>query len=281
MTDVGDKKGKIKMNKNNLRQKQPSCLVAFLENKHSLLPDTVFSRFTSHFSRKRIAFTLAEVLITLGIIGVVAALTLPSLVASYRKQETVARLKKFYSTFTNAIRFSEVENGDSTNWEYAPQNLGTPETWQANNEFFNKYLFPYMKGIKKCDAREAGCGNLIPDISPTESGINKSRFIFEDGSCFMILTGGASSRGANIHGLLDYNCWNGPNKAGRDQFSFYLFFSQNSENYTPFQYITNNKPIKDLSRGELLEKCSKNNLECGALIQHDNWEISKDYPVKF
>ena len=55
MTDVGDKKGKIKMNKNNLQQKQPNNPVAFLENKHSLLPDTDFSRFTSHFSRKRIA----------------------------------------------------------------------------------------------------------------------------------------------------------------------------------------------------------------------------------
>ena len=37
-------------------------------------------------------FTLAEVLITLGIIGVVAALTLPSLITNYRKKQTVAQL---------------------------------------------------------------------------------------------------------------------------------------------------------------------------------------------
>ena len=43
--------------------------------------DTVFLRFTSNFSRKRVAFTLAEVLITLGIIGVVASLTLPSVIS--------------------------------------------------------------------------------------------------------------------------------------------------------------------------------------------------------
>ena len=42
-------------------------------------------------------FTLAEVLITLGIIGVVSALTLPSLITSYKKQEASARLKKFNS----------------------------------------------------------------------------------------------------------------------------------------------------------------------------------------
>ena len=61
MTDVGEKKGKIKMNENNLQQKQPNNPVAFLENKHSLLPDTVFSRFTSHFSRKRKARRAGDV----------------------------------------------------------------------------------------------------------------------------------------------------------------------------------------------------------------------------
>ena len=53
--------------------------------------ETVFSRFTSHFSLKRkAAFTLAEVLITLGIIGIVAALTLPSLIQSYKERVTSA-----------------------------------------------------------------------------------------------------------------------------------------------------------------------------------------------
>ena len=59
MTNVGDKKGKIKMNKNNLQQKQPN---------------------------NPTAFTLAEVLITLGIIGVVATLTLPTLIQNYQKR---------------------------------------------------------------------------------------------------------------------------------------------------------------------------------------------------
>ena len=38
-------------------------------------------------NKKKTAFTLAEVLITLGIIGIVAAMTLPTLIASYNKQE--------------------------------------------------------------------------------------------------------------------------------------------------------------------------------------------------
>ena len=47
--------------------------------------------------KTKFGFTLAEVLITLGIIGVVAALTLPSLVTNYQKQVTVNKLKKFYN----------------------------------------------------------------------------------------------------------------------------------------------------------------------------------------
>lgn len=45
------------------------------------------------------AFTLAEVLITLGIIGVVAALTLPSVITNYQKKQTVEQLKKHIQHF--------------------------------------------------------------------------------------------------------------------------------------------------------------------------------------
>ena len=43
------------------------------------------------------AFTLAEVLITLGIIGIVAAMTLPTLIGKYQKKQTVTQLKKSYT----------------------------------------------------------------------------------------------------------------------------------------------------------------------------------------
>ena len=51
---------------------------------------------------KNRAFTLAEVLITLGIIGVVAAMTLPTVVNKYKEKETVTKLKKFYSIISQS-----------------------------------------------------------------------------------------------------------------------------------------------------------------------------------
>ena len=93
--------------------------------------DTAFSRFTSHFSLKRtaftlaegathvahckdfrkVAFTLAEVLITLGIIGIVAALTLPTLISNYKEKAFVVAAKKNYSVLTNAINKWNEDNG--------------------------------------------------------------------------------------------------------------------------------------------------------------------------
>ena len=73
--------------------------------------------FSLHSANNRkAAFTLAEVLITLGIIRIVAAMTLPALMANGRKQETVARLKKFNSMMLQAILLSENDNGPYEYW---------------------------------------------------------------------------------------------------------------------------------------------------------------------
>ena len=64
------------------------------------------------------AFTLAEVLITLGIIGVVAALTLPTLIANHRKKVVATQLKQSYSILYNAIKLSESDNGAYQYWIY-------------------------------------------------------------------------------------------------------------------------------------------------------------------
>ena len=111
MTNVGDKKGKIKMNKNNLRQKQPNNPVAF--------PETNYSQFTTHHSLKRkSAFTLAEVLITLGIIGVVAAITMPVLISNVQdrvKQKRVENIKQKLSKVTDkmAVQSGLIGYGDT------------------------------------------------------------------------------------------------------------------------------------------------------------------------
>ena len=57
-------------------------------------------------TKRKNGFTLAEVLITIGIIGIVAAMTLPAVIGNYKKQEVVSRLKKFYVTLNQALLMS-------------------------------------------------------------------------------------------------------------------------------------------------------------------------------
>ena len=58
---------------------------------------------------KKSAFTLAEVLITLGIIGVIAAITIPTIVNHYKEKVTITKLKKLNSTFQNAVNLMRQE----------------------------------------------------------------------------------------------------------------------------------------------------------------------------
>lgn len=57
------------------------------------------------------AFTLAEVLITLGIIGIVAALTIPQFIANYKEKVFVTKAKQSFNTMTNALTNYNTKNG--------------------------------------------------------------------------------------------------------------------------------------------------------------------------
>ena len=62
------------------------------------------------------AFTLAEILITLGIIGVVSAMTMPSLIQNYREKQTVTAVKKAYSEFSQAYAMTVQEYDSLANY---------------------------------------------------------------------------------------------------------------------------------------------------------------------
>lgn len=69
-------------------------------------------------------FTLAEVLITLGIIGVVAALTIPVLINKYKEKVLVTAAKRSYSIVFNAINSWSLKNGEPGDYEYFWASLG-------------------------------------------------------------------------------------------------------------------------------------------------------------
>ena len=100
--------------------KKDAILICWMERLRSPLPPLIkegVKPVDTSNNIRRAAFTLAEVLITLGIIGVVAAMTMPVLIQKHRNQEVEVRLKKFYSSYNQALIMAESEFGDKANWK--------------------------------------------------------------------------------------------------------------------------------------------------------------------
>ena len=96
------------------------------------------------------AFTLAETLITLAIIGVVAALTIPSLVQRFQERQYVSQLKKTYAVLQNAFQMAIAEHGPIDQWGLTTTVVGKDEEgnnildYSSTNMIFS-YIEPYLK----------------------------------------------------------------------------------------------------------------------------------------
>ena len=246
--------------------------------------DTVFSRFTSHFSLKLSAFTLAEVLITLGIIGVVAALTIPTLMANQRKKVVETRLAKFYSSINQAIVRSEVDNGDKKYWfddlsGAQMDDEGKPIDGSSETQkWFNTYLAPYMQILKQ---EIDSTGRLIVYF-PDGSAMKQN---FED-----------SSREWVFYPDKPKKCIEQHSGYGKCSFLFMYYPAKathgNGSENSDFKYHIGKglEPFKwnwDGETSTLYENCRnggkgvQDHAFCTALIQQNGWKIPKDYPFRF
>ena len=214
----GNRTSVVEMNQNSFIDKVYSL---FTSHFSLIFNDMNFSRFTSHFSLKKAAFTLAEVLITLGIIGVVAAMTMPSLIQNYQEKATVTKLKKCYSLVSQA--YVSILNDE-----------GGSDTLQAGDDLEMMEKFgKYLKYQKTC-GRNKGCFPNVTYKSVTGNGYSKweddttdrSRAILTDGTLIMFnksaMWGGNEGNYLYAQIYVDINGFKGPNQLGRDFFYFYI-----------------------------------------------------------
>ena len=106
---------------------------------------------------KKAAFTLAEVLITLGVIGVVAAMTMPTVIKKYNEHVTVNKVKKFYSVMNQSLMLSIKDNGFVDEWNY------------TNVNQFADYIKPYLKIVKDCQTNSGCIGESYKYLNETGS----------------------------------------------------------------------------------------------------------------
>ncbi len=208
------------------------------------------------------AFTLAEVLITLGIIGVVAAMTLPNLMAKYNRMVTANRLAKAYSTISNGIKLSENDNGPMKEWPTGAE--------MEMDSYWNIYWKPYFVGAELC-ANTTACGfprsfNNQKWVGNASWGVgsNSTRILFRlvDGTIIFLPRNTTDINGnpayVNLM-VVDVNGAKLPNESGKDTF---LFKRNTNSGITPY------------TGGD----CYTNPIYCAELIMQNNWKIPDDYP---
>jgi type II secretory pathway pseudopilin PulG len=212
-------------------------------------------------SRKKAAFTLAETLIAIGIIGVVAALTIPTLVKNYQQRQTCMQLKKVYSLLQQATRAAQNDYGDMSAWD-----LQTSSTFIAN------YVAPYMK--LSLD-NSSYCNTNLRD----EKSCPSPKYSSLDGTLYWYGKG-IQSLG---HIFVDLNGLSGPNRFGRDIFVFTYRYDLN-ELWTYSHYKHASKSELKLwanmdSAGES-RQCFVGALGyyCSSRIYLNDWKIPKSYP---
>ena len=226
---------------------------------------------------KKCAFTLAEVLITLGVIGIVAAMTIPQLITSYKKKVTIERLKTTYSILSQAINMSKEKNGDIDTWD----------TSLSNIDFAKLYILPYIKISGTITKRISGKymnlytlsnqnGSHSNYIYWSNNPTNNPIYIMANGSWFT-----STYAQSYIFIVVDINGQGGPNVMGIDGFSFYL--DPKSNQLVPTGYGKTRDQL--LGKSYYTDACVRDNQwqyyrggSCAALMMMDGWKMTKDYP---
>jgi type II secretory pathway pseudopilin PulG len=199
------------------------------------LNDTNGSQFKT--SSRRAAFTLAETLITIGIIGVVAALTIPNLINNYKARQLQSQYLKAYSTISQALRLMVADGVPITADAYA-------------NYTFRKTFIQYLDGATMCpvkgDLNNPSCA-ILRNSSDSEAALHTysylngnpigdninfrfgyGQILLKDGT--LILIENFIDRG-ELWVSVDINGVNGkPNRIGYDVFTWLL---NNTEKLTP------------------------------------------------
>ena len=220
-------------------------------------------------------FTLAEVLITLGIIGVVAAITIPNLMTAHKKRVIESKLKKAVSTINQAIKLSESENGELETWDKSLD----------KEEFIKKYFSPYMKIMKICTLQDTcgyGTGSIWVYLNGTPNGYYNSPFNNNDRTPFISMDGilyvfgfsptyGVVADNDKII-IIDINGSEKPNRFGHDV--FFLVRNEQANSITPYGADKGHNAIKN--------DCSAtgSGMYCAAWIYQNGWNIPSGYPIK-
>lgn len=223
----------------------------------------------------RLGFTLAEVLITLGIIGVVAAMTIPTLLTKLNNRHTESMLREDYSILQQMMTSANDDGAMSSITDL--NNMTVMKSW------FQTYFLPYIKVANVC-YDEKGCwidDAKYPNGTSAAGGVvtatgcggttisfhlyNGSSICMDDYKVALFDVYGIKSDEASLVFYLDTNGNKKPNVVGKDIFVF--AYKPDIEKIVPAGF--------DRTAAEIERNCSKrgNGFWCVMLIKNRGWKI--------
>ena len=242
------------------------------------------------------AFTMAEVLITLGIIGIVASMTMPGLMGAYRKKVVETQLQKAFSTLAQVIQRAEVDHGEARYWDYPSEGAGSTEAGDSGTHAFtDNYIKPYLNIVyttpheKKFDVYwSSGVKSWYDQYIWHTPG-----FVLPSGAILYFFP---LKEGDNVRTNILVVTSNSNDKfiLGKNMFLFNLY----SDTKTPARLGIQPRPdykwtCGDLekNRDEFISECKQDTggsahgvssaSWCTFLIYCNGWTVPKDYPIKF
>lgn len=159
-----------------------------------------------------LAFTLAEVLITLGIIGVVAAMTIPNVLNYFQQQAYLSGFKKMYTVLSQAYLSAAQENG-------------TADKWESSKNAYD-YMKPFLNVSMDCVEKKGcfpevlyrGISDITDYAYPNYNNISSAfKVRLSDGTSVAFTTGFSI--------VFDVNGDRPPNRWGYDVFSVLIDMS--------------------------------------------------------
>lgn len=212
---------------------------------------------------RKIAFTLAEVLITLGIIGVVAALTIPVLIQNYQQRAEIIQIRKVVSDFENAADMLISEEGKS--------NLGTTSLFGANG--VDKFM------TEKFNVISSGSSGFSTEKYRSINGREKAftctkAYMLSNSATVCVTTGGGTdSVPKYMHVQVDTNGAGAPNIGGRDMFDFYINRNAKAVNSIDNLEATVDEECKGSTK---CTACTGQPFGEGCLqqLEQNNWEMN-------
>lgn len=177
--------------------------------------------------KKCTGFTLTEVLVALGIIGVVSAMTVPTLTQNWQRRAHTTELQKVYNEFQHAFDRLLTESHVSNLYEASIAVTSSGAETSAKDFLLNHFKITKECGLNTSSGCFASTYHTLSGSASNNPNFAGYNVLLASGSAIAFST--VNNSGANINGMtygriiVDVNGSDGPNVGGRDLFTMYVF----------------------------------------------------------